>query len=148
MPPSQLRLRTTIEASGPAAHIVLTDEQVAALADVKNPPVTVTIDGATARLRVARMGGLNLIGLSKAARAQLGVEYGQEVDVVIAHDAAERTVELPAELVEALAGDPAAREAFDRLPYSARKEAARGIAEAKKAETRERRLVKLLDQLR
>lgn len=144
---SQLSLRTTIEPAGPAAAILLTDEQVAALADVRNPPVTVTIGGTTARLRVARMGGANMIGLSKAARAQLGVEAGQEVDVVIALDVSERTVELPAELVEALADDPSAREAFDRLSYSRRKEAARGIAEARKPQTRERRLAGLLDEL-
>ena len=40
----------------------------------KTPPVVVTIAGRSARLRVARMGGVICIGMSKAVRAQLGVE--------------------------------------------------------------------------
>jgi len=144
----ELRLSTTIEPAGPAAAIILTDEQVAVLADRRNPPVTVTIGEVSARLRVARMGGANMIGLSKAARAQLGVEIGQQVEVVIAPDVAERTVELPAEFAAALEADPRAKEAFERLSYTARNEAARSIAEARKPETRERRLTAVLEGLR
>lgn len=85
--------------------------------------------------RVARMGGANLIGLSRAARSELGVEIGQEVDVVVAPDVQERAVDLPPELAAALDADPRAKEAFARLSYTARKEAARGVAEAKRPET-------------
>lgn len=143
----EVSLRTTIEPYGPAGAIRLTDEQAATLADVKNPPVTVTIAGVTARLRVARMGGDAVIGLSKAVRAELGVGLGDEVDVVIAPDTAERTVDLPPELAAALEADPTAREVFEGWSYTARKEAARGISDAKKQETRERRLAGLLDKL-
>ena len=127
--------------------MLLTDAQVAALGSVKNPPVTLTIGGVTVRLRVARMGGENCIGLSKAARATLGVEVGAKVDVVVALDVAERTVELPPELAAALAADPRASAAFDGWPYTRRKEAARTIAEAKAEATRERRLAKILADL-
>lgn len=143
-----LELTTTLVPSGPACSILLTDEQVAELSDRKNPPVVVTIGDRSARLRVARMGGENCIGLSKAARADLGVEIGDEVEVTIALDSAERTVEVPPELAEALAADPAAQEAFDALSYSQRKEHARAVAEAKKAETKARRVEKTLALLR
>ena len=143
-----LQLHTTIHARGPAAAILLSDEQVAALGSVKNPPVVVTIGDRVARLRIARMGGENMLGLSKAARAELGVEIGDEVEVEIALDAAERTVEVPPALAEALAADPAAKAAFDALPYSRRKEIARSIAEAKQEATRDRRLEKALAELR
>ena len=144
---SELSFRTSVVPFGPAAAVLLTDAQVAALGSVKNPPVTLTIGGVTVRLRVARMGGENCIGLSKAARATLGVEVGAKVDVVVALDVAERTVELPPELAAALAADPRASAAFDGWPYTRRKEAARTIAEAKAEATRERRLAKILADL-
>ncbi|NKF34300.1 DUF1905 domain-containing protein, partial [Pseudomonas sp. BGM005] len=81
----------------------------------------VTIDGRTARLRLARMGGQNMLGFSKAVRAELGVEIDQEVDAVIRVDSAEREVEVPPSLSAALDADPALRAAFDALSYSARK---------------------------
>ena len=49
---------------------------------------------------------------------------------------------------EALAADDAARAAFDALSYTRRKEIARSIAEAKRPETRERRLAKAMEELR
>ena len=92
---SELRVHTVLTGRGPAAAILLTDEQVASFGAGKAFPVAVTIGGRTARLRLARMGGENMIGLSKAARADLGVEIDQEVDAVIRLDTAERVVEVP-----------------------------------------------------
>ena len=142
-----LLLETTLEPAGPACAIFLTDDQVAELASVKNPPVVVTIDGRSERLRVARMGGRNCIGLSKAARASLGVEIGDQVTATIELDDVERTVDMPPELAEALAAHPAAHAAFHALSYTQRKEHARSVADAKRAETRTRRITKILDSL-
>ena len=145
---SSLTLTTPLAPFGPAAAIVLTDEQVAALgASVKNPPVTVTIGGRTARLRVARMDNQNVIGFSKAVRADLGVEIGEVVEAAIALDDAERTVDVPAMLADALAG-AGLRAVFDGMPYSRRKELARAVSEAKREETRERRVAAALDEVR
>jgi hypothetical protein len=145
---SELRIRTTIEQRGPAAAIVLTDEQVASLGPAKAPPVTLTIGEATVRVRIGRMGGENLVGLSKERREALGVAAGDEVDAVIALDEGERPIDVPPELEAALADDPAAKAAFEALAPSRRKEIARSIGEAKAADTRQRRLEKALDALR
>lgn len=145
---SELRLHTTVVGKHPAAHIQLTDEQVASFGAGKAFPVAVTIGDRTARLRLTRMGGENLIGLSKASRTELGVEIDQEVDAVIRLDAAERTVEIPPALAAALATDPALRSAFDALSYSVRKEHARAVAEAKQDATRDRRVEKIVEALR
>ena len=145
---SELRLHTVLEPMGPAGAIVLDDEQVAALSDAKAFPVVVTIGDRTARLRLVRMGGKNLIGFSKAARAELGVELRDEFDVIIAPDADERTVDVPDVLAAALDADPVARAAFDGLSYTRRKEIARSIAEAKQDATRQGRLEKALADLR
>jgi hypothetical protein len=144
----ELRIRTTVESRGPAAAIVITDDQVEALGGAKNAPVTLTIGGATVRTRIGRMGGENLLGLSKERRQVLGVDAGDEVDAVIALDTAERSVALPPELAAALAGDASASAAFDGLAPSKRKEMARSIADAKAPETRQRRLEKVLEALR
>ena len=145
---SELRVHTVLEPMGPAGAIVLDDEQVAALSSAKAFPVVVTIGERTARLRLARMGGKNLIGFSKAVRAEMGVELGDEIDAVITPDAEERTVDLPEVLAAALQADPVARAAFEALSFTRRKEIARSIADAKQDATRQRRLEKALADLR
>lgn len=142
-----LTLSTTLEPRGPAAAVILTDDQVASLGAGKSFPVRVTIGDVTEPARLARMGGENLIGLSKAKRQALHVDIGEQVEVRIEVDAQPREVEVPAALEEALAG-AGLRETFDALAYSHRKEHARSVAEAKQDATRERRVQKVLDALR
>ncbi len=144
-----LSFTTTLAPRGPAAAIVLDDDQVAAIGQgAKRFPVKATVNGYSWRGSVARMGGEFLVGLSKSVRSAAGVEAGDEVRVELVLDTEERAVELPEELTAALAGDPKARAGFDGLSYTHRKECARWIAESKKPETRERRLAKALEQLR
>lgn len=135
-----LRITATLEAQGPATAIELTDAQVDELGGGRRAPVVVTVGSRTARLRLAVMGGRNLIGLSKAARAELGVEIGDTVDATIALDAAPREVAVPDDLAAALDADPGVRAAFDALPPSHRKEHVRAVTEAKRPETRQRRI--------
>lgn len=145
---SELRIRTTIERQGPAAAVILSDDQVADLGGARNAPVTLTIGDVTVRARIGQMGGRSMVGLSRERREELGVQAGDEVDALIALDTAEREIEMPAELDAALAAEPVLRAAFDALAPSRRKEVARSIREAKAAETRQRRLDKVLDELR
>lgn len=67
------------------------------------------------------------------------MQIGDEVEVTIDLDAEERTVAVPDDLAAALAA-AGARDAFEALPPSRRKELARAVAEAKRPETRERRI--------
>ena len=55
---------------------------------------------------------------------------------------------VPADLAEALAGDPAAGAAFERLSYTHRREHIEALLEAKKPETRARRLERTMQMLR
>ena len=135
-----LTIRTVLEPHGPATAIELDEAQVEQLGGGRRAPVIVSIGGRTARLRLASMGGRYLIGISKANRAALGVEIGDEVEATVALDDAPREVEVPDDLAAALAAVDGAREAFDRLPYTHRKEHVNAILEAKKSETRERRI--------
>lgn len=144
---TELHLKTVLEGHGPAAAIVLTDEQVASLGAGKAFPVVVDFGDRSIRLRLSRMGGQNFIGFSKAARAEAGVEIDEEIEVTIRPDTEERIVEVPPALAEALDADPAVRAAFENLPPSKRKEMARQIADAKTDETRTRRVGKIVDAL-
>ncbi len=142
-----LTVKAVLEPKGPAAALILTDDQVASLGGGKTPPVLLTIGGRTVQARVGRMGGENLLGLSKAQRAELGVEPGQAVTATIVLDDEPRDVEVPPALAAALAADPAAKKAWDALAFSHRKEHARSVAEAKKDETRDRRVAKVIETL-
>lgn len=61
--------------------------------------------------------------------------------------AASGELELPDELAAAPAASPAARKVFDALSYSHRREHVMYVAEAKKAETRERRAARTIESL-
>jgi hypothetical protein len=142
-------LTLTLEPRGPAGAFILSDEQVTTLGEGRKAfPVEVTVNGVTLPLRLARMGGENMIGLAKAARAKAGVTLGETYEIeVTAADPGTRTVEVPDDLTAALAGDPQARAAFDALAYSHRKEFARWITEAKRENTRTERVARTLEML-
>jgi hypothetical protein len=140
-----LQIHTVLGPFGPAAAIELTDEQVTELGGGKRAAVVVGIDGRTARVRLGVMDGRNVIGLSKAVRAELGVGIGDEVDATIDLDTGERVVEVPDDLAAAL--DAAGvRVAFDALTYTRRKELARGVTDAKRPDTRERRVAAAVEE--
>jgi hypothetical protein len=144
-----LQFTTTLLERGPAAAVVLDDEQVEAVGEgAKRFPVVATVNGYTWRTSVARMRGEFLLGLNRAVRDAAGVQAGQTVDVEIKLDTEPREVDVPEALARALAKDPAAGAACDALAFTHRKEYARWVAEAKRDETRERRVAEALQMLR
>jgi uncharacterized protein YdeI (YjbR/CyaY-like superfamily) len=144
-----IEITTTLVARGPAAAVVLDDRQVAAVGEgAKRFPVRVTVNGHTWRTTVARMRGEFLVGLNRDVRGAAGVEAGDRVEVTIEFDSEPREVEVPDALAAALAADAAARSAFEALSFTHRKEYARWIEEAKRPDTRERRVAQALERLR
>ena len=134
---------------GPAAAVVLDEAQVAVVGEgAKRFPVRATVNGYEWRTSVSRMRGEFLLGLNREVRAAAAVEAGQTVEVVLALDDEPREVEVPPPLAAALDGDPAAKAAFHALAFTHRKEFARWIEEAKRDETRDRRVGKALEMLR
>lgn len=144
-----IRFTTTLQQRGPAAAVVLDDDQVAAVGEgAKRFPVCATVNGYTWRTSVTRMRGEFLLGLNREVRDAAGVAAGDTVEVALELDTAEREVEVHEALANALARDAAAGAAFDGLAFTHRKEYARWIAEAKREETRDRRVDKALEMLR
>jgi hypothetical protein len=143
-----ITFETTLQTRGPAAAVVLEDEQVSAVGEgAKRFPVVATVNGYTWRTSVARMGGEFLVGLNREVRAQAGAQAGDAVEVTLELDTAPREVEVPEALARALQGDTGAKAAFEALSFTHRKEFARWIADAKREETRERRLAQALEML-
>lgn len=144
-----LHLTAVFEPRGPAGGFAFTDEQVAALGDgAKTFSVVVTINDKAIPLRLARMGGENLVGFSKANRAAAGIELGDEVTFDITADLAPRTVEVPHDLAAALAADSTVEAAFAALAPSHRKEFVRWVTEAKREQTRTDRVAKTVEMVR
>ena len=145
----RLEFTATLQRRGPAAAVVLDDEQVAAVGEgAKRFPVVATVEGYTWRTTVTRMRGEFLLGLNATVREGAGVEAGDTVAVELELDTAPREVDIPDALAAALHGDPAARAAFDALSYTHRKEYARWVEEAKREETRQRRVSQALQMLK
>lgn len=142
-------MTATLVPRGPAAAVVLDGEQVAVVGEgAKRFPVVATVNGYSWRTTVTRMGGEFLLGLNRAVREEAGVEAGDSVEVMLELDTAPREVELPEALANALAEDSEAHAAFDRLAYTYRKEYARWIDDAKRDETRQRRVAQAVEMLR
>ena len=107
-------------------------------------PVRCTINGVAYRSRLSVYGGTTYLGLRREVRDAPGVSLGDEVQVTMELDDEPREVEVPPALAAALAGDD---RAYERLSFSHRKEYAQWIAEAKRPETRERRVRKAIEML-
>lgn len=145
----RIQFRTSLQQRGPAAAVVLDDGQVAEVGEgPKRFPVIATVNGYTWHTSVARMGGEFLVGLNKDVRTGAGVVAGDEVEVILELDTAPREVEVPEALAAALASDKKAKAAFEGMAYTHRKEYARWIADAKREETRERRVQQALEMIR
>jgi uncharacterized protein YdeI (YjbR/CyaY-like superfamily) len=88
-----------------------------------------------------------VLGVKKDIMAQAGVSGGDTLRIEVRNDDAPREVEVPDELAKALKRNAVARRVFDGLSYSHRKEYARHVAEAKKPETRARRVERTIEML-
>jgi hypothetical protein len=113
------------------------------------PKVKATIAGIPYRGSLMPMGdGTYCLGVLKSIQAQAGVGQGDSIAIELELDTAPRIVSVPQDLQKALARDRNAAAAWDALSYTDRKEIARSLEEAKKPETRERRLAAALQRLR
>lgn len=131
-----------------ATGISVPPDIIAALSSSKKPKVVVTINGFTYRSTVASFGGdVFMLPLSQERRDLAGVKPGDQVEITLELDTEPRLVEVPDDLAAALAATPGARETFDALSYSVRKEHARQVTDAKTPETRLRRIAKVIAEV-
>lgn len=143
----QYRFTAPIEADRRGAWVNVPFDVEAAFG-AKRVPVNATIDGIPYRGSLVRMGGdCHMLGILREIRQTLGKGAGDLVEIVLERDDAPREVVVPEDLAAALASTPNARRTFDALAYSHKREYVRSIEEAKRPETRERRIASTIDKL-
>jgi len=142
------RFQTTLQVEGRTATFFEIPLDVPVVFGRTRPPVRVTIGGHTYRSTIAVYGGRYFVPLNRQNREAAGVAAGDEVTVELEADTDERTVTVPDDLRAALDGDEPARAAFDALSYTHRREYVEWITEAKREETRRRRVEQTVERLR
>lgn len=140
----------TLEAGlGGGAYVKLPADVLSTLGGGSKIRVRGTFSGVEFHSNTMAMGGgAACLGVHKATREAAGAAFGDEVPIEIEIDDAARPIEVPAELARAIASEPALQAAFDRLSPTHRREYANWVAEAKREETRARRVTQTLERLR
>ena len=143
-----ITFRATLKAekSGDIALVEVPGD-VRAVFGKARPPVVATFGKYSFRTTVMVYGGKSYVGIRKSHREAGKLAPGQTVRVVLELDDAPRTVTPPKELAAALKKDPKARAAWDALSFTHQREHAEAIEDAKKPETRARRVEKALAML-
>jgi hypothetical protein len=103
-------------------------------------PVKVTLNGYTYRSTIASMGGRFLIPLRKSNREAAGLTGDETLEVRLDVDTEVREIKPPADLAKALKAAPPAWDRWRELSFSHQREYATAVEEAKRPETRTRRI--------
>jgi len=135
---------------GGGGSMVPVPRSVAAELGLKGmPKIHAVIAGIAYRGSLMPMGdGAYCLGVLKAIQEAAHIELGDTVEVAIELDTAPRTVEAPPDLAALLAKDRKAAASWAKLSFTNQKEIARSLEDAKKPDTRARRLKLAIAKLR
>jgi Domain of unknown function (DUF1905)/Bacteriocin-protection, YdeI or OmpD-Associated len=111
-------------------------------------PVKGTINGFPFRSSLMNMGDGHMMAVNAELRAGGKCKAGDNVKIVMELDEEERKVEVPAYLKKIINSDAQAKERWAKLSFTHQREHVRAIEDAKKEETRERRIAAMMDALR
>lgn len=111
-------------------------------------PVRGTINGFPYRGSIFPMGGgHHYMIVNKNVRAGAKAKGGETISVIMERDNEPRIITPPPDFARALKANKEARAIWEKLSYTHQKEHALAIEEAKKPETRVRRIEKAISQL-
>ena len=110
-------------------------------------PVRGTINGFPYRGMIFPMGGKYIFVVNRELRTNANVKGGEQISVTMERDEEPRLITPPADLARALRANQTAQAAWDKLSYTHKKEHARAVEDAKRPETRVRRIEKTIAQL-
>jgi hypothetical protein len=149
MPNQKLRFTTKIEGkeAGVVAAITPPVDVLSHFGTRARVPIRGTINGFPFRSSLMPCDGRHMMPVNKVLRAGAGVKPGDMVEVVMERDDEERTVDAPAPLKKLLAKSKAAKANWEKMSFTHKKEIAIWINEAKREETRERRVTKAFEIL-
>jgi bifunctional DNA-binding transcriptional regulator/antitoxin component of YhaV-PrlF toxin-antitoxin module len=135
------RFIAVIEDAGNGGAYVTIPFDVEKTFGMKRVKIQATINGDPYRGTLVRMGTpQHILIIPKEIRQKIGKSIGDEVIVELEEDLAERIVDIPEDLVQALEAQPGALEVFRKLSYTHQKEYVRWVTEAKRADTRQHRI--------
>ena len=112
------------------------------------PQIRMFIMGERHRTRIMVYGGKYYIGIWKHLQEDLALSEGDDVEVDIELDESVPKVDVPPELVAAIVKSVKLRTAWEDMSYTHRKEWARAVAEAKKPETKKKRVAAAIAALK
>jgi bacteriocin resistance YdeI/OmpD-like protein/uncharacterized protein DUF1905 len=127
--------------------VVVPDDTARSLGSGRRIPVRASFNGVAYQGSMVSWSGTYCIGVTKAIMGQAGVSVGDSLDVVVELDEVQRDVEIPADLQTVLSKRKDLKVAWDRMSFSHRREYVNAITEAKKPETRQRRIAKTVEAL-
>ncbi len=110
----------------------------------KRVPVVVTINGAVRLSTIIKMNSKYVVGVPKIFRAAARVAAGDAINVTLEKDTAKRSAEIPQDLADALE-ENALTDVFAKMSDAHQKECVNAVSEAKKAQTRRRRIEKMIE---
>lgn len=150
MPDKKLRFKVKLEGQegSEVAGLITPFDVYETFGTRARVPVRGTINGFPFRSSIMPMGGCHMMAVNKTMREGAKVKAGDVVDVVMERDDGPRTVEPPPELKRELAKNKKARDRWEELAFTNKKEMARSITDAKQEETKKRRLAKVMDVLK
>jgi bifunctional DNA-binding transcriptional regulator/antitoxin component of YhaV-PrlF toxin-antitoxin module len=111
-------------------------------------PVKITVDGHTFRSSLAPMSGQHMMVFNMEMRQKTGYKAGDTIHIILEKDTEPRVIEIPQDVTNVLKTSKTAYDLFMKYSYSHKKEVMDWINEAKKPDTRKRRILKLLDTLK
>ncbi|HEV3142027.1 MAG TPA: YdeI/OmpD-associated family protein [Vicinamibacterales bacterium] len=139
--------KTTIYRDESTCFIPLTFDPKEIFGKVR-APVKVTVNGYTYRSTIAAMGGPACIPLRRSNREAAGLEGGETLEVRLELDTEKREVKPAADLVKALKAATPAWDRWREMSFSHQREYAEAIEQAKKPETRARRIAGAVKMIR
>jgi hypothetical protein len=111
-------------------------------------PVRGTINGFPYRSSIFPMGGgKHFMAVNKVTREGAKAKAGETISVVMERDEEPRMITPSPDFAQALKANKKAQSTWEKLSYTHQKEYAGAIEEAKKPETRARRIEKAIAQL-
>ena len=111
-------------------------------------PVKGTINGFPFRSSLMNMGEGHQMVVNAQLRAGAKCKAGDTVDLVMELDEDERKVGVPSLMKTVIASEPKTKEAWSKLSFTHQKEWVRAVEDAKKPETREKRIAAMMEALR
>lgn len=139
---------TKPDAAGAWTYFTLPLDAVAEYGKKGQIRVKGNIDGYSFRSSLMPHGdGRHYMVVNRAIRDRIDKSAGDMVKVVMGLDSEPRTVTVPDDLKRALAENSRASDILDAMAYSHKKAYVDWIEGAKKAETRERRIVRAVEML-